>query len=177
MAKIKTADERLYGGKHLLRIGVGAGEEWPFYWYLRDYTNTMFGYTSNDQRPVDVAIMLPAYDSNHNDAQTFMSIPAHKAAFTAKQYKLRSWWDESYKPEPCIATKTHTCPNSANWGSGVGLGAYLSYGSFPPPHAQFDLGRATSRLWNWLWFRQPMGDTGGSYDFTFIVHNGLPIQP
>ena len=177
MAKIKTADEKLYGGKHLLRIGVGAGEEWPFYWYLRDYTNSIFGYGANDQRPVDVAIMLPAYDSNHNDAQTFMSTPAHKAAFTMKQYKLRSWWDESYKPEPCIATKTHACPASANWGSGVGLGAYLSYGSFPPPHAQFDLGRATSRLWNWLWFRQPMGDTGGSYDFTFIVHNGLPIQP
>ncbi|HEX6817427.1 MAG TPA: hypothetical protein VF120_03570, partial [Ktedonobacterales bacterium] len=177
MGKIKQADRALYGGKHELRIGVGAGEEWPFYWYLRDYPNTMFGYTSNDPRPVDVIIMYPAYDANHNDAQTFMSIPAHKAGYTMKQYKLRSWWDESYKPLPCVATKTHSCPSSAAWGSGVGLSAYLSYGSFPPPHAQFDLGRTASRLWNWLWLRKPLGDTGGSYDFTFIVRNGVPIQP
>ena len=177
MAKIKRADQALYGGKHLLRIGVGAGEEWPFYWYLRDYTNTMFGYTSNDPRPVDVIIMYPAYDQNHNDAQTFMAAPAHKGQYTMKQYKLRSWWDESYKPLPCIPTKTKPCPASASWGSGVGLGAYLSYGSFPPPHAQLDVGRAVNRLWNWLWFRKPLGDTGGSYDFVFIVRNGVPIQP
>ena len=177
MGKIKQADKALYGGKHLLRIGVGAGEEWPFYWYLRDYPNTMFGYTSNDPRPADVLIMYPAYDASHNDAQTFMANPAHKAQYTMKQYKLRSWWDEAYKPLPCIATKTHSCPASSQWGSGVGLGAYLSYGSFPPTNAKFDLGRAANRLWNWLWFRKPLGATGGSYDFTFIVRNGVPIQP
>jgi hypothetical protein len=69
------------------------------------------------------------------------------------------------------------CSASANWGSGVGLGNYLSYGNDPPANAKFDLGRTTNRLWNWLWFRKPLGATNGSYDFVLVVRDGLPIQP
>jgi len=101
----------------------------------------------------------------------------HPKGFQMKQYKLRSWFDEAYKPEPCIPTKTHKCSAADQWGSGVGLGAYLSYGSFADPHAKFDLRLAAGRLWTWLWVRKPLGATGGSYDFVFIVRNGLPIKP
>ncbi|MGH2516777.1 MAG: flippase activity-associated protein Agl23, partial [Ktedonobacterales bacterium] len=59
MQKIQQADQALYGGKHLLRIGVGAGQEWPFYWYLRDYHNAYVGYNaSNPTAPqMDVVIL------------------------------------------------------------------------------------------------------------------------
>ncbi|MBF6589696.1 MAG: glycosyltransferase family 39 protein [Ktedonobacterales bacterium] len=178
MNKITAADQALSGGKHQLRIGVGQGEEWPMYWYLRDYsldphplTYVTWAYdVNNKQAPQqDVLILLPS------DAQAFMAL--HPTGYRMKQYKLRSWFDEAYKPLPCVATKSRPCPTSASWGSGVGLPNFLSYGSNPPPNAKFDLGRATSRLWAWLWVRQPLGDTRGSYDFTFVVRDGLPIQP
>lgn len=177
MQKIREADQKLYGGRHQLRIAVGAGEEWPFWWYLRNYHNTIFDYDAANPKspPVDVLILYPAGDPNNSDAQTFMKL--HPTQYTAKQYRLRSWWDEGYKPPPCVATPTHTCPASASWGSGVGVGAYLSYGDNPPPGATFNLGLAAQRVWNWLWFRQPFGSTNGSYDFTFIVHKGVPIKP
>jgi hypothetical protein len=61
---------------------------------------------------------------------------------------------------------------------GKGLGPWLSYGSNPPPNATFNAGLATSRLWNWLWVRQPLGSVKGPYyDFVFIVRDGLNVQP
>lgn len=178
MNKITIADRVLYGGKHQLRIAVGAGEEWPFYWYLRDYgldphpgTYSSFEYPVNDPRAPqqDVLILLP------NDARTFMAL--HPTGYHMKQYKLRSWWDEAYKPQPCVPSNGHLCGAPAPWETGVGLGNYLSYGSAPPPNAHFDPRLAAQRLWSWLWLRQPLGDTNGSYDFTFVVRDGLPIQP
>jgi uncharacterized protein (TIGR03663 family) len=182
MQKIATADQQVYGGQHELRIGVGTGEEWPMYWYLRDYyltphpTSTSQTYVTWAYDPSksyepneDVLILLPT------DAQVFMA--QHPTGYHMKQYKLRSWFDEAYKPLPCVPSKGHACPASANWGSGVGVANFLSYGDNPPPNAKLDVGRAAGRLWSWLWARQPLGDTNGSYDFTFIVRDGLPIQP
>ncbi len=180
MNKITQADKATHGGQHQLRIWVGQGEEWPFYWYLRDfYLDPHPGYYAqipadlnapfSDSNPApDALILLPS------DAQTFLA--AHPN-YQQHQYKLRSWWDEAYKPLPCQPTKANPCPASANWGAGVGLPNYLSYGSFPPPNAKFNLGLAAGRLWNWLWQRQPLGDTGGSYDFVFLVRDGVPIKP
>lgn len=181
MAKINAADMKLHGGNHQLQVWVGQGEEWPIYWYLRDYymdphpgTYAIFDPTNLAEKfvpgaPVpDVLFLLPS------DADTFMA--AHPG-YHARQYKLRSWWDESYKPLPCVPSKTVKCSAEANWGAGVGLANYLSYGSRPPQDAKFNLGRATNRLWNWLWYRQPLGDVTGSYDFTLVVRDGLPIQP
>lgn len=180
MAKIEAADKKLHGGKHQLQIWVGQGEEWPMYWYLRDYyldahpsTYVTFDPNVSDKfaegvAVPDVLVLLPS------DAEAFMA--AHPG-YHARQYKLRSWWDESYKLPPCSATVKSACTNSTEWGTGVGPGNYLSYGSTPPKDAKFDLGRATNRLWNWLWFRQPLGDVTGSYDFTLVVRDGLPIQP
>ncbi len=180
MNKIARIGQTTSGGQYHLRIWVGEGEEWPFYWYLRDYyldplpnayariPADLSKPFSDDNPAPDVLILLPS------DAQTFLA--AHPN-YKSHQYKLRSWFDEAYKPLPCQATTGHPCPASANWGAGVGLGNYLSYGSFPPPNARFDLGRATGRLWAWLWQRQPLGDTGGSYDFVFLVRDGVPITP
>ncbi len=181
MAKINAADQKLHAGNHQLQVWVGQGEEWPMYWYLRDYyldphpgTYVTFDPASLTDKfaqgvpAPDVLILLPS------DAATFMA--AHPG-YHAKQYKLRSWWDESYKLPLCSATVKSMCTTSADWGTGVGLGNYLSYGSQPPANAKFDLGRTVNRLWNWLWYRQPLGDVNGSYDFTLVVRDGLPIQP
>jgi len=77
---------------------------------------------------------------------------------------------------PCVPTAKNPCSASAQWGSGVGVANYLSYGSNPPPNAKFDLGRATNRLWRWLWLREPLGDTGGSFDFVVVVNNDTGIR-
>jgi uncharacterized protein (TIGR03663 family) len=181
--KINAADQRVCDGQHALRIAVGQQEEWPFYWYLRDYyldphaggkcsptvgTYATFDPTdvtspSGPQQQYDVLLLLPS------DGAQFMA--NHPTGYTMRQYKLRSWWDEAYKPAPGQAAGP-----SANWGSGVGVGAYLSYGSNPPPGAGFDLGRAANRVWRWMWLREPLGDTNGSFDFVMIVRDGVPIQ-
>ncbi|WIG58820.1 MAG: hypothetical protein OJF49_001567 [Ktedonobacterales bacterium] len=170
MNRIQYADQMMYHGQHKIRIGVGPGMEWPFYWYLRDYPNAVFGYQAHDPnaQPMDVLILQPAGDTYGNDAQGFAT--AHPTGYSMKEYVLRWWWSEDYKP-------VYT-PNSstAQWGFGVGVGSYLSYGSNPPPNAKFNLGRATGRLWAWLWTRQELGDPHGSTDFVFVVRDGLPIS-
>ncbi|HEX6820377.1 MAG TPA: flippase activity-associated protein Agl23 [Ktedonobacterales bacterium] len=173
MNKINAADKTMYGGYHQLRIAVGNQEEWPFYWYLRDYWLDPHPstYVAFDPSVTDPTVQQPQYDVlilYPSDAQTFMA--QHPTGYTSHQYKLRSWWDEAYKPLPGTVGPS----DFAN--TGVGLAAYLSYGSNPPPNAKFDLGRASSRLWNWLWFRQPLGATDGSFDFVLVVRDGVPIQ-
>lgn len=180
MAKINKADQILNGGRHQLSIVVGSGEEWPFYWYLRDYwmdphpgTYVTFDPASYQNITPDVLILYPGAD-----VQAFMQ--AHPTGYHMKEYTLRSWFDESYKPQ--LACQIHPgtkCPSNVDYSFfGKGLGPWLSYGSNPPANAKFNPGLAASRLWNWLWFRQPLGNTKGPYyDFVFIVKDGLPIQP
>ncbi|HZC06732.1 MAG TPA: flippase activity-associated protein Agl23 [Ktedonobacterales bacterium] len=180
MAKINQADQKLHGGRHQLNVVVGSGEEWPFYWYLRDYwmdphpnTYVTFDPTSFQNMNPDVLILYPGAD-----VQAFMA--AHPTGYHMKEYTLRSWFDESYKPQ--LACETHPgtkCPSNVDYSFyGKGLGPWLSYGSNPPPNATFTAGRAIPRLWNWLWLRQPLGNTKGPYyDFVFIVRDGLSVQP
>ncbi len=180
MAKINKADQILHGGRHQLNIVVGAGEEWPFYWYLRDYwmdphpnTYVTFDPASYQNISPDVLILYPGAD-----VQAFMQ--AHPQGYTMKQYTLRSWFDEAYKPQlACQINPKIKCPANIDYAFyGQGLGPWLSYGSNPPANATFKPGLAAGRLWNWLWFRQPLGATKGPYyDFVFIVRNGLPIHP
>jgi uncharacterized protein (TIGR03663 family) len=179
MAKINQADQTLHGGKHQLNIVVGSGEEWPFYWYLRDYwmdphpgSYVTFDPQSYQNLNPDVLILYPGAD-----VQAFMQ--AHPKGYSMKEYVLRSWFDEAYKPQlPCEVQGTK-CPANVDYAFyGKGVGPWLSYGSNPPPNAKFNAGLAASRLWNWLWFRQPLGSTKGPYyDFVFIVRDGLGIQP
>jgi hypothetical protein len=180
MAKITQADQRLHGGKHQLNVVVGSGEEWPFYWYLRDYwmdphpgSYVTFDPTDLQTINPDVLILYPG-----QDVQTFMA--AHPSGYHMKEYALRSWFDESYKPQ--LACETHPgtkCPSNVDYSFyGKGLGPWLSYGANPPPNATFNAGRAIPRLWNWLWVRQPLGSVKGPYyDFVFIVRDGLNVQP
>jgi hypothetical protein len=180
MAKITLADQRLHGGRHQLNVVVGSGEEWPLYWYLRDYTldphpgyYATFDPSNFKTMQPDVLILYPGAD-----VKAFFD--AHPTGYHMKEYALRSWFDEAYKPQ--LACETHpgmTCPKNVDYSLyGQGLGPWLSYGSNPPPNAKFNLGLAAPRLWNWLWVRQPLGATKGPYyDFVFIVRDGLPIQP
>ncbi len=179
MAKINKADQELHGGRHQLNIVVGTGEEWPFYWELRDYwmephpgSYVTWDPTSFQNLNPDVLILYPG-----PDVQAFMQ--AHPTGYTMKEYALRSWFDESYKPQLACETQGTKCPSNVDYSFyGKGLGPWLSYGSNPPPNAKFNPGLATARLWNWLWVRQPLGSTKGPYyDFVFIVRDGLHIQP
>ncbi|MGO8949011.1 MAG: flippase activity-associated protein Agl23 [Ktedonobacterales bacterium] len=182
MNYINHADQVLYHGQHKLRIGVGAGEEWPYYWYLRDYPNTIFEYQAGDsiyvqQHPVDVLLLYPSGDPNKNDAATFMA--QHPTGYTAQTYKLRSWWDEGYKPLP---------PASGAQPSqyllyGDGLGNYLVYGKIhgsgvapgTPINWLQEGPVAAGRLWDWLWNRTALGGVDGSYDFVMIARSGMPM--
>lgn len=176
MSKIEYADQKLYHGTHQIRIGVGPGMEWPFHWYLRDYPNTHWGYDAGDANApqMDVLLLEPVDYEQHSDAQAFATI--HPTGYQQHQYRLRAWWDEGYKPPPCVSTKAKPCPSSDFLLYGVGLDKYLTYGSLPPPNAHFDAGKAANRLWRWLWLREPLGDIHGSTDFVFIVRDGLPIS-
>gem|GEM_PF-434829 len=189
MSKINYADQVLYHGRHQLTIDVGAGEEWPFYWYLRDYyldphPSTYVNWsvqTFNANTPMpDVLILLPGAE-----VQAFQA--AYPKGYTMREYRLRAWFDESYKPQECNPAAAKCPPPKDPLFYGQGLGPYLTYGSNPPascfnykknPPDQcgLNLGKAASRIWNWLWFRKPLGATTGSYDFVFIVRDGLPIQ-
>jgi predicted membrane-bound mannosyltransferase len=179
MGKIARADRVLYGGTHALRIGVGPGQEWPFRWYLREYPNTTFNYdfTAVNEPPVDVLILSTSADGvTASTGESFLM--RHPQGYAMQEYALRSWWDEAYKPAPCVPTKNTPCPPEPVGSYGVGIGPYLSYGSTPPANATFQVRLAAGRLWEWLWLRTPLGKVSSVYyDFDFIVRDGGPIRP
>ena len=186
MAKITTADKNLYGGKHQLKIVVGQGEEWPMYWYLRDYWLDPHpgSYVTWDPQSVNgsnpFSNMNPDALILYPGTQVQQFFQAHPTGYHMKEYVLRSWFDESYKPQlPCLEKPGQKCPSNIDYAFyGQGLGPWLSYGSAPPPNATFNLGKASSRLWNWLWFRKPLGSTTGPYyDFVFIVRDSAGVKP
>lgn len=177
MSKIDALDQKLYGGRHELRIGVDGDNTWPFAWYLRDYKNVWYNYP--DQYPaqnwpndLDVLLIEPGSVTNFITPDPQQQHPI----YNAHQYHLRSWWDEGYKPPPCVPTKTTTCDPNLLWG-GVGPGLWLSYGDTPPKGASVDAGKAFGNFWAWLWTRKAIGATNGSTDFTFLVRSDLPMQP
>ncbi|HEX8996272.1 MAG TPA: flippase activity-associated protein Agl23 [Ktedonobacterales bacterium] len=180
MAKINQADQRLHGGRHQLSIVVGSGEEWPFYWYLRDYWMDPHPATYAQFDPADYATINPDVLILYPGADVQAFMQAHPHGYTMKEYALRSWFDESYKPQ--LACQIHPgtrCPANVDYAFyGKGVGPWLSYGDNPPPNATFNAGLAASRLWSWLWVRQPLGNTKGPYyDFVFIVRDGMSINP
>jgi hypothetical protein len=179
MNYINHADQLLYHGRHKLRIAVGAGEEWPYYWYLRDYPNTYYDYPAGNadyvrQHAVDVLLLIPAADPNGADAGTFMS--QHPTGYVQQTYKLRSWWDEGYKPLPPANPQP-----SQFLLYGDGFGYWVVYGKAMPAGTKINwlTGGPTAfgRLWSWLWQRKALGDVNGSYDFTMIVRTGMPTPP
>jgi predicted membrane-bound mannosyltransferase len=177
MDRIAHADRVLYHGKHAIRIGVGPGQEWPFRWYLRDYSNTTFEYDVNHVSAPEEDVLILSTSAQGISASNGAAFMAkHPQGYIMQEYVLRSWWDEAYKPPPCVPTNNTGCPPVGSYG--VGIGPYLSYGSHPPPNATFHLGLAAGRLWDWLWLREPLGDVSNVYyDFDFIAREDGPIRP
>ncbi len=171
MAKVDALDQKLDGGKHQLSIGLTSDATWPFIWYLRDYPNTCLDYpqgcpTTAKNIPV---IIVGGDNLDGNQSQ-------YAANYQYHQYHMRTWWDEGYKPPPCVPSKTVQCDSSQTWG-GVGPLLWLSYGDNPPPNAKFNLGRAVSNVWQWWWQRKAIGSTDGTYDMGLFIRKDLGVLP
>ncbi len=174
MAKIDALDKKLYNGKHLLPIGLTNDATWPFVWYVRDYTNVCLNYPDGCSATAkSYPVIIVGGDNLYNDEALYAG-PGKNYLFN--QYHMRTWWDEGYKPPPCVPTKTDKCTDQPAWG-GVGVGLWLSYGDNPPRGATFNPGLAAQHIWQWWWNRRAIGDTGGSYDMALFIQKGLGETP
>jgi uncharacterized protein (TIGR03663 family) len=170
MAKINALDQKMDGGRHTLAIGIMANAGWPFYWYLRDYPNACFSF------PTYCSVKSPAMVIGAED-DTSLSSYANNTQYLSQQYKLRTWWDEGYKPAPCVPTTANKqCAGLQTWG-GVGPALWFSYGDNPPSGAKFNLGLAVKNVWGWWWQRKAIGSTEGAYYMTFFVQKGVGVTP
>ncbi len=168
MAKVDALDQKLYGGKHLLPIGLTNDATWPYAWYLRDYTNVCFNYPSGCSAS---AKDMPVVITGGDDIGGY--IATYQKSYAYQQYHMRSWWDEGYKPPPCIPdTANNNCADQQQYG-GVGLGLWLSYGDNPPPNAKFNLSLAVQHVWEWETQRRAIGSTDGSYDMLLFIRKDL----
>ena len=177
MAKIDALDKKLNGGNHQLRIGVMTDAEWPFVWYLRDYPNTCLGFPTYCGDASTIPVIITGGDNLYTAQQQYASASAKGATYLFHQYHMRTWWDEGYKPPPCIPSKANNnCAGQQTWG-GVGVGLWLSYGDNPPPGARFNLGLAAKNVWDWWWQRKAIGSTQGSYDMGLLIRSDLGVTP
>ncbi len=174
MAKVDALDQKMYGGKHLLPIGLMNDATWPFAWYVRDYTNVCFNYPDGCAASARTYPVIITGGDNLYTAES--QYAGNKGNYVFHQYHMRTWWDEGYKPPPCQPTKTDNCAGQPTWG-GVGVGLWLSYGSTPPPNAKFNLGLAAQHIWQWWWYRRAIGDTGGTYDMGLFIQKDLGVTP
>jgi len=177
MNKIDTLDQRLYSGKHQLSIGVVPDADWPFYWYLRDYTNVCYGFPTSCGETSPAVIITAGENMEKYKSQYASSTPKGKApTYSFHQYHLRTWWDEGYKPPACVSSATNSCEGQPAWG-GVGLLPWLSYGDTPPAQAQFDPGLAILHIWQWWWERRAIGSAGGTTDMELLIRSDLRMNP
>ena len=175
MQKIESLDKELYNGQHKLPIGVTTYADWPYEWYLRDYTNVCFNFPTNCAA---TASNIPIIITGQEDMLALQAqyTLGKQGNYLFHRYHLRSWWDEGYKPPPCISDSQNTCAGLPTWG-GVGPFLWLSYGDYPPPHASFDLGRAAHAIWQWWWTRKPFGGLDGAYDMGVLIRKDLGVAP
>ena len=176
MDKIDLLDQRIYQGKHLLAIGVVGDASWPFYWYLRDYTNVCYGFPTGCANANPEVIITGGEKSQDQPATSTSTGTGKASSYSFHQYALRSWWDEDYKPRPCIANATTTCQEQVLWG-GVGPLLWLSYGDAPAVNAQFDLGLAVNNVWDWWWLRRSWGSTTGATGMGLFIRSDLGVNP
>jgi uncharacterized protein (TIGR03663 family) len=183
MNKIAALDKIKTGGKHTLRIGVTGEATWPFVWYLHDYTYVYYQYTPNSGGDAPDVIIADIGSSSTIST-------TYPTQFASKQYRLRWWWDESYKLPLCSTTKTSQCSTTPTWDTGVGPFLWITYGAYPPTKCNdptqakcdrlndpFNGGKAAQRYWSWLWQRQPISGTQpGSTDFMLYINNDLANQ-
>jgi predicted membrane-bound mannosyltransferase len=177
MGKIDRLDQRFYQGRHKLKIGVMTDASWPFYWYLRDYTNVCYGFPTGCANAHPGAIIAGGENLDKSQARYTASAGMGKSSdYLFHRYALRSWWDEGYKPRPCVASVTDSCQGQPTWG-GVGPLLWLSYGDTPPMNAQFNPGLAARNVWNWWWLRKPFGSTAGATDMGLFIRSDLGVNP
>lgn len=168
MAKVDALDRLYFGGKHQMPIGIASDAVWPFVWYVRDYPNICLNYPTGCSASAQNFPVIIAGGDNPSGAES-----QYSTAYVYHQYHMRSWWDEAYKPPPCIASKANNnCAGQQQFG-GVGPLLWLSYGDTPPPNAHFNPGLAAQRIWNWWWHRQPFGYTDGNYDMVLFIRKGM----
>ncbi len=175
MNKVEALDQRLYAGKHLLNIGVMPDAGWPFYWYLRDYTNVCYGFPTGC-RKANPEVIIVGGDSIAKYQSQYATQTNGVPAFLFHQYHLRAWWDEGYKPAACVTSATNSCEGQPGWG-GIGPLLWLSYGDNPPAQAQFDPGLAFMHVWQWWWERRAIGSTAGTTDMGLFIRSDLRMSP
>jgi len=173
MAKVDALDQKMFGGKHQMPIGVTTDATWPFAWYLRDYPNVCFDYPSGCPSWKDVPVIIAGGDNPYGVEQQYAGTASNPGRYVFHEYKMRTWWDEGYKPTACIPDSSNdNCAGQPAWG-GVGPGLWLSYGDNPPPNAKFNLSLAVQHIWQWWWERRAIGDTGGAYDMVLFIRTDL----
>jgi uncharacterized protein (TIGR03663 family) len=157
MNRIEAIDQKIDHGQQRIDIGVTADMDWPFYWYLRDYSNVCFNF------PTGCNIANPAViiTGGTNPSQAQAGAPP-SSTYVSRQYKLRTWWDEGYKPQTS---------------GGVGPFMWLSYGDNPPLGAQFDPGLAMQNVWQWWWQRKAIGSTAGATDMNLFIRSDMGVNP
>jgi uncharacterized protein (TIGR03663 family) len=168
MAQVDAVDQKDFGGNHQMRIGVTSDGVWPLAWYLRDYPNLCFNYP--DACPSwtnNVPVIITGGDDY---------VP-NTTIYAGQEYKMRSWWDEGYKLPPCPTGKTPSATCADPNDSGVGPLLWLSYGDNPPTNAKFNFGLAAKRVWDWWWYRQPFGSTGGYYPMALYIQKSMGVHP
>lgn len=176
MAQIDAVDQKNFGGKHQMRIGVTDDATWPFAWYLRDYPNLCFSFPKGCPDWQGVApVIISGGDNPYAAISTYAS---EKGNYLAHEYQMRSWWDEGYKLPPCTGDQkpSNSC-SDPTLGSGIGPLLWLSYGSNPPANAKFNLGLAVQHIWNWWWNRQAIGSTNGGYDMVLFIQKDMHVKP
>jgi uncharacterized protein (TIGR03663 family) len=175
MAKIAQLDQKYDHGDHQLPIGIMNDATWPFAWYVRDYPNICFNYPSGCAATAKNYPVIIVGGDNLYNAEGQYGGP--KGNYVYQQYRMRTWWDEGYKPPPCIPTKANNnCAGQLEYG-GVGPLLWLSYGDNPPPNAHFNLGLAAKNIWDWWWYRTAIGSTDGDYPMGLFIQKGLGVAP
>jgi predicted membrane-bound mannosyltransferase len=171
MDKLDQLDQKLDGGKRTLAIGVTDDATWPFAWYLRDYTNVCFQFpTGCGSNAQNVQAIIVGGDKLYSTQSQY------GVQYAFHQYHMRTWWDEGYKPPPCVPNKTTNCKGQPAWG-GVGPLLWLSYGDNPPPNAKFDFKKAANNVWQWWWTRKAIGNTDGAYDMGLLIRKDVGVTP
>ncbi|HJT56589.1 MAG TPA: flippase activity-associated protein Agl23 [Ktedonobacteraceae bacterium] len=175
MARVDELDQKYYGGNHQMPIALTYDATWPFAWYVRDYPNICFNYpTGCPNWPKNTPVIIGGGDNPYALESQYSG---QNGQYVFHQYHMRSWWDEGYKPPPCVPTSANNnCAGQQTYG-GVGPGLWLSYGDTPPPGAKFNLGLAAQNIWQWWWNRKAIGSTDGAYDMVLFIHKGLDVAP
>ena len=154
-------------------IGLMDDATWPFAWYLRDYTDVCFNYpTGCPATAKNIPVIITGGDNLYSAVSQYTGTSG-KNQYVFAQYKMRTWWDEGYKPVPCVpSTANNNCAGQQTYG-GVGPLLWLSYGDNPPPNAKFNLGLAINNIWQWWWQRRAIGSTDGAYDMGLFIRTDL----